>query len=113
MKESPRRARVVVGLVDTHVAAPDHRRALPPERLGQPSGLRVVEEHAVTRADQRLELQGVALERPAIDLELFRPKRPAVALEPVQPVVDAPGDAEEVRTAANHHPARVDAGAAY
>ena len=67
-----------------------------------------MEEDDVTGLDQLGEVAGAVLEDLFVFLLLGRPERPAVSGMPVELVVEALGDREELGSLAQHYPACVD-----
>ena len=86
-------------MVKADVAAPDDPRAGVAHGVDQPGRLRVMEDDDVLRRDELCELAGVVGERVFVDLVFGLPERTPVAVEPVQAVVDALGQREELGTA--------------
>ena len=101
----------LVALVEAHVASPHDRGTPVPQGLGEPSGLRVVQEDDVTGLHAVDDLGAVSRQRGVVRRPRGRVQRTRVAGDAVQPVVDPLGDGEEVGVPAQHQPADVDPGA--
>ena len=112
LEERPGLAGELVRVVEPDVAAPDHRGALRLERVEHARRLRVVQDHHVALVHARRDLRDIARQHALVRAPGVVVERQAVALGAVQPVVDPLGDREELGRAVDHHPARVDAGAA-
>lgn len=87
---------------------------MPPslQRGRHPERLRVVQDHDVTRFDDRGQLGLVALDHAAVPVVLGVPQGAAVTGCAVQVVVQSLGDGEERLVPLDHEPPGVDAGAA-
>ena len=96
-------------IIRADVAAPDDRRTVRHERRGHARRLRVVQEHGVAGAHLGQQRLRVRRERVAVDARRRLVQRRAVARGPVQRVMEALGEAEEVGVPLDHGPARVDA----
>jgi hypothetical protein len=103
---------LLVGVVAANVATPDDVRPVVAQRLDQARRLWIVQQNDVARLHQGRELGGVLVETLLVDPLLALAKRRAVALGPVQRIVEALGDAEEIGRTLDDDPAGVDARAA-
>ena len=97
--------------VAADVTAPHDVCAAVGQHAREPGGLGVVQQDDVARAHHGPQHGGVALEDLDVVLLLVDAQRAAVTRHPVQHVVEALGDGEELGVSAEHEPAGRDPGA--
>ena len=103
-QELPRRPGHVVFPVEADVAAPHHPRARPRQRRGQPSGLRVVQQHHIARLNQGEQFHRIRGQQLRVVIGVRRAEgaTPEMAMDLV---VQALGEREKLGVPGDHQPA--------